>query len=217
MLKAFIFDMDGVLIDSPKIIQKTFAEILKEDGVDFNEENIGRYLGHSIKDMLKIWEKDYGIKGYNIQEFSRRCGKKELEILKKDVKPDERVIKFLKDAKFKGIKLAVATSSLKWRAIEILNFLNIKDMFDAIVSAEDVEKHKPEPDVFLEAAKRLNENPQNCIVFEDAKNGVEAARRSNMKVIAIKNGICSEEDLKDADMIINNFSEINLEKLYSLF
>lgn len=217
MLKAIIFDMDGVLIDSTEYIWKSFNLLLKDQGVQFSDADIKKYLGISLRDQLNIWEKEYGIKRYNLEEFSRKSGEIELELMKKELHPNKSLNKFLKEAKEKGIKLAVATSSLRWRAERILGLLQIKEIFNAIVTAEDVENHKPNPDIFLEAAKQINSLPENCIVIEDAANGIEAARRGFMKVVAMKTEFHSEEELKQADIIINNFSEINIEKLSKLF
>lgn len=217
MLKAIIFDMDGVLINSTKYIWESFNILLKDSGIQFSNNEIKKYLGFSLRDKLRLWKQDYGIKEYNLEEFSREAGEIELELMKKELHPNKSLNKFLKEAKEKGIKLAVATSSLRWRAEKILEVLKIKEIFDAIVTAEDVENHKPNPDIFLEAAKQLNENPENCVVFEDAANGIEAARRGNMKVIAMKTEFHSEEELKEADIIIKDFSDINVERLRKLF
>lgn len=217
MLKGIIFDMDGVLINSIKYVWKSFNILLKDSGVQFSNEDIKKGSGMSIRDQLKLWKKDYGIKDYDPEEFSRKSGEIELELMKKDLHPNKALNKLLKEAKEKQIKLAVATSSLRWRTDKILESLQIKDIFDVIVTAEDVENHKPSPDVFLKAAEQMNENPQDCIVFEDALSGVEAAIKGNMKVVAVKTGFLSEEELKDADMIINDFSEINIDKLKEMF
>ena len=96
--------------------------------------------------------------------------------MKKELHPNKSLNKFLKEAKEKGIKLAVATSSLRWRAERILGLLQIKEIFNAIVTAEDVENHKPNPDIFLEAAKQINSLPENCIVIEDAANGISSQK-----------------------------------------
>ncbi|MFA5084218.1 MAG: HAD family phosphatase [Candidatus Paceibacterota bacterium] len=217
MLKAVIFDMDGVLINSTKYIWKSFNILLKDSGVHFSDKDIKKYLGFSLRDKLELWKKDYGIGDYNLEEFSRKAGKMELEFMKKELHPNEDLDRFLNELKDNGIKLAVATSSLRWRAEKILEVLQIKEFFDAIVTAEDVKNHKPSPDIFLEAAKQLDENPENCVVFEDAVNGIEAAKKGNMKAIAMKTEFHSRKELKNADLIIDDFSEINLKKLEKLF
>ncbi len=217
MLKVIIFDMDGVLVNSTKYIWESFNILLKDSGIQFSNKEIKKYLGLSLKDKLRLWKRDYGINEFNLEDFSRKAGEIELNLMKKDLKLNENINSLIKEAKSKGIKLAVATSSLRWRAEKILDLLKIKEKFDIIITAEDVINHKPSPDIFLKVANKLNENPKNCLVFEDAKNGIEAAKKGNMKVVAIKTEYYSEEDLKNADLIINDFSEVNIQKLKILF
>ena len=140
----------------------------------------------------------------------------QLELLK-DEKPSKDLLNLLKQSKEQGIKCAVATSSLRWRAEKILDLLKIRKSFDAIVTAEDTKNHKPNPDVFLEAARQVGVKPEECVVIEDSRNGVKAAKRGNMKAIGFATKYHSAKEFKHADITINNFSEINIEKLKKLF
>jgi len=101
--------------------------------------------------------------------------------------------------------MAVGTSSQLFRVNKVLDYLGIKKYFPTIVSADDVTKHKPEPDVFLEAGKRLGLPPQQCAVIEDAENGIEAANRAGMVSIGYLNGHNTTHDLRNADRIIGHF------------
>jgi beta-phosphoglucomutase-like phosphatase (HAD superfamily) len=113
--------------------------------------------------------------------------------------------------------MGVGTSSTKDRAHKIISFLNIDEYFTTIVTSEDVKEHKPNPHIFLEVAKRLNISPENCIVIEDARDGIIAAKNGNMKSIGYLTNLNNTELLSDADMIINNFSKISYEELKTLF
>jgi HAD superfamily hydrolase (TIGR01509 family) len=186
VLKAVIFDMDGVLVNSTKYNWQSFNIMLQEKGVQFLEPEIKRFLGKSLKDIIKIWSEEYGITGLDPVEFSKKSAEIQFKLMEKELIPEKNLIVFLDKLKKNNIKMAVATSSTKWRAEKMLELLKITNYFQAIVTAEDVKLHKPHPDVFLEAAKRLKEKPIDCIVFEDASDGVEAAKKGNMKVIAIK-------------------------------
>jgi len=217
MLKAILFDMDGVLINSTKYIWESFNVMLKESGVHLSDKDVEKSLGLSMRDKLKVWREDYGIKEYDTEEFSREAGKIEIELMEKEFHPNKALNNLLNEAKENQIKLAVATLSLRWRAEKILKLLKIKDKFEVIVTGNDVENHKPHPDVFLKATKLLNVNPEDCIVFEDAPIGIEAAKRGNIKIVAIETEFFPKEELKDFDLIIRDFSEINLERLKCLF
>jgi beta-phosphoglucomutase len=212
---AVIFDMDGVLIDSNKIVWDSFNKLLEPFGIHISDEEIKQRLGSSLRDNIDLWNKKYNL-NLNLEEFSRKSFEIQLKALEK-VKTDKNLINLLEDLKLNKILMSVGTSSKKSRTEEILNLLKIRDYFSAIVTANDVDKHKPDPSLFLEAAKRLGINPDQCVVIEDAQSGISAAKNGNMKAIGYLTKENSKDELKNADLIINNFKELNLKKLGSLF
>jgi HAD superfamily hydrolase (TIGR01509 family) len=216
MFKAIIFDMDGVLVDSVTPTWKSINILLEPEGLHFSDEQIKKYLSGSLRDNMKTWQKEFHLKEYDIMEFSKKAGAITLDLLKNE-KPSKALIDLLKEAKKSNIGCAVATSSLRWRAEKILDLLKIKEFFEVIVTAEDVKKHKPDPEVFLEAARRLQVKPEECAVFEDAANGVEAAQKGNMKAIGLVTKYYSSEELKHANLVIKDFREIDIKKLEKLF
>jgi len=207
-MKAIIFDMDGVLIDSPKYVWKSFNIILGEEGVHIGDEIVKKYLGKRLKDQLQMWKEDFKIKDHNIEDFSKRAGELELGFYKKELN-DLNVKNIIVNLKKSGFKLALATSSLKWRADKILNILKIKDYFKVMITAEDVEKGKPNPEMFLKAAEKLNVKSEECVVIEDAVNGIQAAKNAGMKTIALLTKFHTQKEFKDADLIISSLDELN--------
>ena len=113
--------------------------------------------------------------------------------------------------------MAIGTSSQSDRAKSLIRLLGIEEYFSVFITANDVNKHKPDPQVFLEAAKKLGIIPENCVVIEDAPVGIEAAKRGNMKAIAILRDYNTKEELKKADLTINSFSELDYDKLSGFF
>ena len=216
MLKAIIFDMDGVLIDSIKPIWESFNRILKEEGVYFSEDYIKRNLARSLRDNLQAWKTEFGIKDYDLMEFSKKAGEIQFELMKEE-KVNHRLFNLLQESKKNNIECAVATSSLRWRAEKILDLLDIKNFFSMVVTADDVKNHKPAPDVFLEAASQLKVNPEECVVIEDAGNGIDAAKHAKMKTIGLITKYHQADELDHADMVIKDFSELNIEKIKKLF
>lgn len=200
--------MDGVLIDSPKYIWKSFNTILAEEGVHVDDKAIKKYLGKRLKDQLQMLKEDFGIKDYDVDEFSKRAGELESGFYKEELN-HLNVKKIIINLKKTGFKLAVATSSLKWRADKILDILKIKDYFEAITTAEEIEKGKPNPEMFLKAAKKLNVKPEECVVIEDAVNGIQAAKNAGMKTIALLTKFHTRKDFKDADLIVSSLDELN--------
>lgn len=148
-------------------------------------------------------------------EYSKKSLKIQMDLMKKE-KPNKDLINLLEEAKNEKILMAVATSSLRYRAIEILNMLKLNIYFPIIIAAEDVKNHKPNLDLFLEAAKQMGVKPEECVVIEDAENGVQAAKTGNIKAVALLTDYHSREELKDADLIIKDFSELSIEKLKTL-
>lgn len=216
MLKVIIFDMDGVLTDSIGPIWESFSTVLKDEGVHFSKEYIKKNLARSLRDNLQDWKTEFGIKDYDVLEFSKKAGEIQFELMKKEkVNPD--LLNLLEEAKKNNIACAVATSSLRWRAEKMLDLLNIRLFFRVLVTADDIKNHKPAPDVFLEAANKLGVDPNECVVIEDAKNGIDAAKNANMKTIGLITDYHSADELKHANLVIKNFSELSIEKINKLF
>ncbi len=219
MLKAVIFDMDGILVNSPEYNRQAYNIVLKEKGINLTKDYWRKNMGRSLIDQVKTWKKDFKFHGE--LEYKEILDKKlevEKEFLKKGIIVSPFLKIFLNELKDNKINMAVATSSTKDRTKRILELMDLKKFFDVLISSEDVQKHKPNPDVFLKAAEKLNVKPEDCVVFEDAVNGVHAAKKAGMKVVALITEFSSEEDFKDiTNIIINDFSEINLEKLNELF
>ncbi len=115
------------------------------------------------------------------------------------------------------IKMAIASSASKRDIKIVVKKFNLKKYFDTIIGAEDVEKGKPQPKVFLKAAGRLKVKPVECLVIEDARNGILAAERANMKSIGYRNINSRYQDLSGSDLTIDNFSQINYPRIYNLF
>jgi HAD superfamily hydrolase (TIGR01509 family) len=217
MIKAVIFDLDGLMIDSEPIQSKAYEQILEQ----YNKQPILNKLGvvHSvgIKER-KNWE--ILKKKYDLEEdteiLMEKRSKVYLDLLKRNIKPMKGLKEVITLLKKNNIKLAVASSSVIKHIDVVLLGLEIKEQFDVIMSAQFVRKGKPFPDIDLEAAKKLGVNPENCLVLEDAQSGVEAGKNAGMKVIAISNKFTKNHDLSKADLILNSLEEINLEIINSL-
>ena len=210
--------MDGVLVDSPKYVWQSNNQLLSKYNIHVSDGKIKKYLGRSLRDQLNLIIKDFGIKEeIDYKDFSKKSFELQMSFMRESVKPNKYINRLIESAKKSGIKLAVGTSRERFKAEKILGMLEILDKLDTIVTEEDVKKHKPYPDVFLKAAEKLKVEPESCVVFEDAVNGIQAARNANMKVVAMKTKFQDESDLKDADLIINNFSEIDIDKLKEIF
>ncbi|MFB6075723.1 MAG: HAD family hydrolase [Candidatus Aenigmatarchaeota archaeon] len=210
-LEAIIFDMDGVLLDSTKHIWVSYNQLLSKYGVKTEGDEIKRYMGRSTRDQLGMIREDYGIEEeIDSEEFSRRAGEIELDLVEDKLDLDENIWDLIESAKGKEIKIAVATSSNLERAEKILDLLGVRDELDLLFTADDLERHKPHPDIYLKTAEELGVEPEDCVVFEDAVNGIKSAQRADMKVVAIETDYQSREDIERADLVISDFSEVDL-------
>jgi beta-phosphoglucomutase len=205
--KGFIFDLDGVLVDTAKYHYLAWKELANSLGIDFTEKENEQLKGVSrVRSLEKILS--WGNKTLPEDEFTRLMATKNDEYLSYINKMDESELlpevkdrlTFLKDKK-QGIALGSASKNARY----IIEKVDVKDMFDAVVDGTDVSKAKPDPEVFLIAAKLLNIEPENCIVFEDSVAGVQAANTAKM----ISIGIGSEEVLGEADYVFKDFTEIS--------
>ncbi len=214
---AVIFDMDGVLIDSTAINRESFDAILAADSLSMDkiERRSGiNYKGGSLRDLLIAIESDYGIK-FDLDVFSKLAGEYQFQKLNQ-LPPNKELRRLLDQLRSHHVPTAIATSSLKWRALKILEALAITEYFDAVVAADDVKEHKPSPHLFLEAAKRLKVAPNLCVVIEDADTGVEAGNRAGMAVVGFEQFNTTKGSLAKADLIANTFTDLSYQVLENL-
>ncbi|WP_179333594.1 beta-phosphoglucomutase [Winogradskyella costae] len=212
--KGFIFDLDGVIVDTAKYHFLAWQRLAKGLDIDFTEEENEQLKGVSrVRSLEKILA--WGNKTISQDLFNELMGKKNEEYLSfiaemdiNEILPDvPRVLNFLKQ-KQQPISLGSASKNAR----TILERVDLKSSFDAIVDGNDVTKAKPDPEVFLIAAKEINVTPEDCIVFEDSVAGVSAANAANM----ISIGIGSKEVLGHATYVFNDFTEISDDFIKSL-
>lgn len=209
-----IFDMDGVLADTGPIHFKSWIMIANELGIkiakEFFEETFGQ---QSIPIMRKLAGPN--INQLEIEKFAALKEKYYRDMVKDKIIPLPGVISLIKLLKEKKFKLAIGSSGPPENIDLLLNGLKIKQYFDVIISAKDVKKGKPAPDVFLIAAKRLNIAPKRCLVIEDAPVGLEAAIRAGMKSIALTT-THNEDELSNADFVCPDLSYLNVNQITEL-
>ncbi len=210
-IKACLFDLDGVIVDTAKYHYLSWKRLAKELGFDFTAEDNERLKGVSRMASLEILLSLGGYKATEAekQEMAAKKNKWYVEYIEK-LKEDEilpGVKEFLTTLREAGIKIALGSASKN--SMRILENLKLIPYFDAIIDGTKVSKAKPDPEVFLLGAKELFVKPEETVVFEDAEAGVEAAKRAKMKAV----GIGSKEVLKDADKVISGFLGVGLDIL----
>lgn len=211
---AAIFDMDGVLIDSLTPNLKGHQAALKHFGADISLKDLEEDIHLSMPDKVTKWRYKYGVK-MTEKEYIDKAVEMQLKHLH-DLEVKIELVHLLRSLKENNIRLAVATNSPRAKAEPILEKVGIRKYFNIIVTGDDVEKRKPNPEMFILAASRLQTKPEKCVVFEDAGTGVLAAKTAGMKAIGVLTEYNSKQELKHADVIVKDFKEINHQKLIEL-
>jgi beta-phosphoglucomutase family hydrolase len=190
---AYIFDMDGTLVDNMDAHAEAWIGLLGELGVEVSRETFfARAAGKTNRQILELF---LGA-GPGATELARLAAEKEAryrEIYAPQLKPLPGLRDFLAGARRDGIPLAVATSAGRANIGFVLGGLGLEPSFDAIVSEEDGTRGKPDPEMFLLAARRLGASPEVCTVFEDSRAGIEAGARAGMAVVALATSLPAEE------------------------
>jgi HAD superfamily hydrolase (TIGR01509 family) len=209
-----IFDLDGVLVNSNKYILESFNELVKRKNFVISNDDFESYRGKSLKTILESLNKRYGI-NLEFGSFDKESAEIQIEKIRMNEKPDKALISLLEELKNYNVPFSVGTGSVKWRANRILRTIGLRDYFEIIVSVDDVAYGKPAPHIFLKAAEKMNLPPHLCVVVEDADSGVQAAKDAGMKVVGFRgyNTSFVNSNLGKADIVVNNFSELNYFKL----
>jgi HAD superfamily hydrolase (TIGR01509 family) len=183
MQEALIFDCDGTLADTMPIHYRAWLDILRPFGAPFPEERFYAWAGIPTREISRRLCAEHGIEVDPV-ELLRKKEEAFLEHVKL-VQPLEHVVAVAR-ARRTVVPMAVASGGYRHVVELTLRHLGILDWFGAVVTAEDTTRHKPEPDVFLEAARRLGVPPSACTVYEDADLGIEAARRAGMRWVDVR-------------------------------
>ena len=209
--------MDGVLIDSEPIHYEIEKKLFEKLGIVVPEEVHRCYLGASGDFMYGDLKSRYRLADtveiLLEQDDLFRCDYfKGLE----EIKLNEGVLSLLKEIKTSGLRMAVATSSSPEMAAILLARCGINSLFDSIVTTVEAGKSKPAPDVYLMAAQKIGVIPANCIVFEDSPNGISSAKEAGMFCVAVQTDGVTAQELSKADVLVNSFVGLNLQRLFEL-
>ena len=211
MTNAFLFDLDGVLVDTAVFHYQAWRRMANSLGFDFTHEFNETLKGISRMDSLDRILTLGGVTLSDEKKLELAAQKNEwyLELINK-MTPDDMLpgaLAFLEQTKRAGLK--VALGSVSKNAPLILERVGITHFFDAIIDGSKITHSKPDPEVFMKGAAELNVQPAECIVFEDAIAGIEAARRGGMFAL----GIGSPDVLTEADLVVPNLQHLTIVEL----
>lgn len=209
-IKAVLFDMDGLMVDTESLATEAFIHSAKKQGYDMTKEETLMVLGFTTKSIYEFWEnyfKNSDVSGKQlvddhykyIENVLFTTGPKKMPYI-------EELLKYLKENNY---KVAVASSSNMNHIINNMEKTGLKKHIDEFASGAEVKNGKPAPDVFLLAAERLGVEPKKCLVLEDSKAGVIAGSSAGAKVIMVPDMFEPDDECKEkAYKIVNNLGEV---------
>ena len=209
-IKAVLFDMDGLMVDTESLATEAFIHSAKKQGYDMTKEETLLVLGFTTKSIYEFWEnyfKNSDVSGKQlvddhykyIEDILFTTGPRKMPYI-------EELLKYLKESNY---KVAVASSSNMNHIINNMEKTGLKKYIDEFASGAEVENGKPAPDVFLLAAERLGVKPEECLVLEDSKAGVIAGSSAGAKVIMVPDMFKPDEECKERTYrIVGNLGEV---------
>jgi len=206
-IKAVLFDMDGVIFDTEREYLKEWNKIFEKYGYEMKKEIYVSVMGRGRKKVKEIFKENFGDDLPIEEMYIEKDIMLKEAIENNEVPLKQGALELLEFLKKNEYKTALATSAKKDRVKSQVNHAKINNLFDAIVCADDIVNSKPNPEIFLKAAEKVNVKPENCIVIEDSEAGIRAAFNAGMIAFHVK-------DLKEADENIMKYLKKTLVMIY---
>jgi beta-phosphoglucomutase family hydrolase len=207
MIKAILFDLDGLMVDSEPHSIASWQAVLAKRNVQFDQAALDSVLGQRVIETAQT-----AIRLFQLperpDELAREKAEYQITHLNGNVAAMPGLLELLDWIDQSGSKKAVASSGLRRYIDAVLATIGVRERFDVIISADDVVNGKPAPDVFLAAARALKVAPENCLVLEDAPFGVQAAKAAGMTCFAVPNAHSHALDLSLADRILLSLHDV---------
>lgn len=215
MIKAVIFDMDGVIVDSEPIMDIVLIQFFEDMDIKFDKNIAKDFRGGSSEAFWGELKKIYSLPD-QVDYYVNERLKRTIEYYKKNgVKLIDNVTNLIEEFRSLNLKIALATSAAHGRMQVTLDLLNLEKYFDVIVTSKFIKNAKPDPEIFLYACKSLNLKPDNCVVIEDSKNGIIAAKKAGMYCVGFDQ--TDDQDLSNADIIVDDFKENSRKNIFEFF
>ena len=212
MVKAILFDFDGVIAHTEPLHLKTFREVVGQFGIEISEERwYNKFTGIGSQNIMENLFEENGIKE-DVGPFVDKRNKLFIDYIENhEVKIVPGIIEFVKKVKKMGLRRAIVSGSRSNVVKTVSKKMGILEDFEVFVTAESVKNKKPDPEGFLKAAKLLNTEPKDCLILEDSISGITAAKRTGIPYICIKSP--GTVQLKECSILIKDYYEFPMEIL----
>lgn len=212
---AVIFDLDGTLIDNNPFHIQAWQQFYKKRNRTLTEEEYKEHFNGKTNTDVLAYVFDKALSPGENEAYTNEKEDLYRIIYEPHIKPIKGLLNLLQKLEDAKIPMAIATSGIKVNIDYMFRHLDIKHFFKEVIYSKDIQKGKPDPEIYFITAERLNVLPQNCLVFEDSVAGVQSAKAAGMKVVAIATTHTPEE-LKSADKLIYDYDEISITDIREL-
>lgn len=218
MIKAAIFDMDGLLIDSEPLWRRSHVEINAKHGFTITEDDVRAMAGKRTDEVVAHWITRHGWEDADDEKLVRETIDKVIAQVNENAVPMPGVYEALELFKSHKIPIAIASSSTPDLIAAVIDKLKLEPYIQLAYSGANEKFGKPDPAVFITTARKLAVPPAGCLVFEDSLNGVIAAKAAGMKCIAVPEPVNRKKpEFKKADMVVNSLSDVTWQTIEALF
>ena len=213
-LEAVLFDMDGVIIDSEPLWTNAEQHMLARRNLTYSAELKALLMGRDSQDSVALFIEHYNL-NEKVEDVIEERDHLVAGLFQEFLQPIPHVLALIRSVRENGVKTAVVSSSPRRLVDLVLNKLGVNDLFDLVLSGDQVARGKPAPDIYLAAAEALHVKPENSLVIEDAPNGVVAAKAAGMSCLAVCTSV-RETELAAADQVVSGFFGISYAELEQL-
>lgn len=215
MIKGVVFDLDGVLVDSPKIYFKIMKKFLQNQGLNVTDQEISNLIALSLREEFEHIKSKHGLKT-TYQEFLSATLDESISVSKTELELNVGARELIFDLKKSGLKVGLASNNTLKTINFVLGKFGLHGVFSTVVSAENVKQGKPEPEIYLKAVQEMGLLPKECAAIEDTLIGVRSVKSAGLKCIVFQNKYANGYSFPEADLIINNFGELTPKKILGL-
>lgn len=217
MLKAVLFDMDGVIVDTEPLHHKAYYTMFKEFDLEVSDQLYQSFTGQSTKNICKRVCQHFNLTENPLKlELSKRHHFNDLFDTDECLQLLDGVLDLIKDYHSNNLTLVLASSASMGTIERVFNRFDLNQYFVAKLSGADLKDSKPHPEIFIKAAEASGNNPKHCMVIEDSTNGILAAKSAGIFCVGYDSHHSKNQDYSKADLVVNNFQEIKFNAVKNL-